>query len=956
MKKGLLHRAFALLLTGSLTFSGIVFSPMNTNAAQPVVDGVASTVSSGMFAANSLDNTWLFGGGVETQGRFAEIGGIRNYIGQFEEYVRWEKRVNGVLEGMQRYTINAGKAGQDARAFAENLEVYIKKIKPKAVSYLVGPEDYSQGKTGIAAFENAISEIIETSLDMKDGSGYAVIQLPHAVSGTQASNAALYAESARAAAVSIAMLHPQDAGRIAIVDHFSQTDNNMFKNSMLTDDGLLNANGHYQIARQFSQEIYGSVEGFPQISENWQAIDTPEIYLDTAPMATVSKDTLHITIPKDVSGDSWRYTVEIDGVTISGAALGSPFTVAGLAVGKPYLLTVCSADGTTQLSPVEGIVTDGNHAKEPFVPEGIAQEIRMLSNDKSLPLTWLFMGDSITHAAAHTHGYDGIAQLFEKYLKEDLGRTDDFVINTAVSGAQGTRTLENIEQRMKKYVPDIVSIMLGTNDAINEDYKNNLKRIVDAIRETNPNAIIIFRSPTPAARGDYATKLKGENGSVAYMKSVAEEDGNILFIDQYTEWVKEFEAYPYLYDSAHYFGDNFLHPGAAGQVHLFQQFIRECGLNSNTRTANLSYSFSYTKENSPIVPAALVSKNSVALYKPDLETAYGDGEIGDLEIILTDSSGNKYAKSFTSEENEAIIQNLPVSRHYTLSATANIKGATPKLVTFATQEITLSTGREADDLKAALAKYEVTRKGDLTVYTNDSASTFQMAYDAAQKAIDNGQTDVEILVKLCTDLEKAVAGLTIKTAPPTPPGPTLPGGTQGDGSTAPTPMPIQQGQVYGCGNYYYKVTDLSKLTVEVTGAKNRKQKQITVPNSVLLDGKTYTVTSVSASAFKNNKEATSAVIGKQVKRIGKEAFSGCTKLKTVSINSVKLKSIGDKAFFNCKKLTKLVVKSKVLKTVGKNALKGVHKKASVKVPAVKLKDYKNKFNKKGQGKQVKIIK
>ena len=91
-------------------------------------------------------------------------------------------------------------------------------------------------------------------------------------------------------------------------------------------------------------------------------------------------------------------------------------------------------------------------------------------------------------------------------------------------------------------------------------------------------------------------------------------------------------------------------------------------------------------------------------------------------------------------------------------------------------------------------------------------------------------------------------------------------------------------------------------------------------------------------------------------RFGKEAFSGCTKLKTVSINSVKLKSIGDKAFFNCKKLTKLVVKSKVLKTVGKNALKGVHKKASVKVPAVKLKDYKNKFNKKGQGKQVKIIK
>jgi lysophospholipase L1-like esterase len=75
------------------------------------------------------------------------------------------------------------------------------------------------------------------------------------------------------------------------------------------------------------------------------------------------------------------------------------------------------------------------------------------------------MGDSITHAAAHTHGYDGIAQIFEKYIKEDLARTDDLVINTAVSGATCERTLQNIEQRMSKYKADIVSVMLGTNDS-----------------------------------------------------------------------------------------------------------------------------------------------------------------------------------------------------------------------------------------------------------------------------------------------------------------------------------------------------------------------------------------------------------------------------------------------------------------------------------------------------------
>ena len=39
----------------------------------------------------------------------------------------------------------------------------------------------------------------------------------------------------------------------------------------------------------------------------------------------------------------------------------------------------------------------------------------------------LFMGDSITHGARFTLGRDSISQMFEKFLKDDLGRTDDMV-------------------------------------------------------------------------------------------------------------------------------------------------------------------------------------------------------------------------------------------------------------------------------------------------------------------------------------------------------------------------------------------------------------------------------------------------------------------------------------------------------------------------------------------------
>lgn len=65
-------------------------------------------------------------------------------------------------------------------------------------------------------------------------------------------------------------------------------------------------------------------------------------------------------------------------------------------------------------------------------------------------MTWLFMGDSITHGAHWTRGYDSIVQLFEKFLKDDLGRTDDIVINTAVSGAYYTDNLGCSRRTVRK--------------------------------------------------------------------------------------------------------------------------------------------------------------------------------------------------------------------------------------------------------------------------------------------------------------------------------------------------------------------------------------------------------------------------------------------------------------------------------------------------------------------------
>lgn len=167
---------------------------------------------------------------------------------------------------------------------------------------------------------------------------------------------------------------------------------------------------------------------------------------------------------------------------------------------------------------------------------------------------------------------------------------------------------------------------------------------------------------------------------------------------------------------------------------------------------------------------------------------------------------------------------------------------------------------------------------------------------------------------------------------------------------------IEENKTYSYEGLDYKVSSLDDLTVEVPVQKNAALTKIKVPDTIVLGQKTYKVTSVAANAFKNCKRATSATIGKYVTTIGKNAFSGCVKLKKVTIKSAGLKTIGTKAFYQCKALKSIVIKSKKLKTVGKNAFKGIHKKAVIKVPAAKLRDYKKTLRNKGQQKSVKIKK
>ena len=94
-----------------------------------------------------------------------------------------------------------------------------------------------------------------------------------------------------------------------------------------------------------------------------------------------------------------------------------------------------------------------------------------------------------------------------------------------------------------------------------------------------------------------------------------------------------------------------------------------------------------------------------------------------------------------------------------------------------------------------------------------------------------------------------------------------------------------------------------------------------------------------------------------VTTINAMAFYKCTKLTKITIPA-KVETIGKQAFYGCKNLKNITIKTTKLtnKKIGSKAFKGIHAKATIKVPKKKLADYKKILKKKGIGAKAKIKK
>ena len=134
---------------------------------------------------------------------------------------------------------------------------------------------------------------------------------------------------------------------------------------------------------------------------------------------------------------------------------------------------------------------------------------------------------------------------------------------------------------------------------------------------------------------------------------------------------------------------------------------------------------------------------------------------------------------------------------------------------------------------------------------------------------------------------------------------------------------------YFDGLLYYKITSNSTNEVEIIGAESTAVTAV-IPSYVIIDGKTFTCTTIEYKAFYEHTKLTTIVIPKTIKEIGKSAFCGCWHLASVTIGNGVM-TIGDYAFESCIALTSITLPNS-LTSIGWNAFSYCTALTSITIP------------------------
>ena len=131
-------------------------------------------------------------------------------------------------------------------------------------------------------------------------------------------------------------------------------------------------------------------------------------------------------------------------------------------------------------------------------------------------------------------------------------------------------------------------------------------------------------------------------------------------------------------------------------------------------------------------------------------------------------------------------------------------------------------------------------------------------------------------------------------------------------------------------DFEYDVISFDEMTCAIVGYNTNEPVNLVIPETVVYNGRTFTVTRIDYRAFDKCFLLISVTIPNSVIRIGQYAFSRCTSLKSINIpNSVI--EISEYAFSGCTSLASITIPNSVT-IIGDHAFDGCSSLTSVTIP------------------------
>jgi acyl-CoA thioesterase-1 len=232
------------------------------------------------------------------------------------------------------------------------------------------------------------------------------------------------------------------------------------------------------------------------------------------------------------------------------------------------LLSVASAAMLSLSSPGQ-VAADS----EPS-PDLSVLQAKLAELDK--PLRWVITGDSITQGAKWVGRERAYPELLQERVRWELKRRRDLFVNSAISGEKTIGLLADFDWRVLQFHPDVVSVMIGMNDATlgptaRDRFERDLREILKRIRGTG--AIPILHRTNPIDVDNPGSTSRSDLPAYNDVISQIAHSTKTILVDHWNHWQKERPTPVALRE---WLADP-LHPNAAGHRQMAIEFFRALG-------------------------------------------------------------------------------------------------------------------------------------------------------------------------------------------------------------------------------------------------------------------------------------------------------------------------------------------------------------------------------------------